>query len=96
MPFETGMVVESLAGRDKGYWLCVVGGESGCVLVCDGKERPLGRPKRKNPMHLRALPLPPLTWELRGDRALRKALNRLRAAQGTENTKVLAALQEKG
>ena len=73
---EPGTVVISLAGRDKGYYLCVVGGESGCVLVCDGKERPLGRPKKKNPKHLRALELPPLTWELRGNKALRKALNR--------------------
>ena len=76
--FEPGTVVISLAGRDKGYYLCVVGGESGCVLVCDGKERPLGRPKKKNPKHLQALELPPLTWELRGDKALRKALNRLK------------------
>jgi len=77
--FEPGTVVISLAGRDKGYYLCVAGEESGCVLVCDGKERPLGRPKRKNPKHLEALPLPPLTWELRGNKALRKALNKLSA-----------------
>ena len=76
--FEPGTVVISLAGRDKGYTLCVVGGESGCVLVCDGKERPLGRPKKKNPKHLQALEIPPLTWELRGNKALRKALNRLK------------------
>ena len=75
--WKTGTVVKSLAGRDKGYLLCAVGEESGCVLVCDGKERPLNRPKKKNPKHLQALGLPPLTWELRGNRALRKALNRL-------------------
>jgi len=83
--YETGTVVRSLAGRDKGYYLCVVGEEGGCILVCDGKERPLDRPKRKNPRHLEALPLPPLTWELRGNKALRKALNRLKE-KGGEST----------
>jgi len=80
--WEAGTVVISLAGRDKGYLLCVVGEESGCILVCDGKERPLGRPKKKNPKHLQALELSPLTWELRGNKALRKALNRLSAKAG--------------
>jgi ribosomal protein L14E/L6E/L27E len=79
--WETGTVVRSTAGRDQGYLLCVVGWESGCVLVCDGKERPLGRPKRKNPRHVEPLAqVPALTWELRGNQALRKALNRLRQA----------------
>ena len=80
--WETGTVVISLAGRDKGYYLCVVGGEGGCILVCDGKERPLGRPKKKNPRHVEVLELPPLTWELRGNKALRKALNRLKEKGG--------------
>ena len=74
--WEPGTVVKSLAGRDKGYLLCVVGEEGGCILVCDGKERPLERPKKKNPKHVEVLRLPPLTWELRGNKALRKALNR--------------------
>ena len=73
-----GTVVESLAGRDKGYLLCVIGWEDGCVLVADGKERPLERPKKKNPNHLAPLlQLQALTWELRGNKALRKALNRM-------------------
>jgi len=70
----------STAGRDKGYLLCVVGEEDGYVLVCDGKERPLEHPKRKNPRHIELLAqLPVLTWELRGNQALRKALNRIAA-----------------
>ena len=76
---EVGTVVRSLAGRDKGYLLCVVGEENGYVLVADGKERPLEHPKRKNPNHLAPLlQLQALTWELRGNKALRKALNRLK------------------
>ena len=77
--WETGTIARSLAGRDEGYLLCVLGYEGGYVLVADGKERPLERPKRKNPNHLAPLlQLPPLTWELRGNKALRKALNNLK------------------
>ena len=49
---ERGRVVVSAAGRDKGRLLAVVGTKDGMVLVCDGKERPLHRAKRKNPRHL--------------------------------------------
>ena len=44
-----GRIVCSKSGRDKGYFLVVVKEEDGFLLVCDGKERPLSRPKRKNP-----------------------------------------------
>ncbi|MDR2752693.1 MAG: KOW domain-containing RNA-binding protein [Oscillospiraceae bacterium] len=80
--FEQGTVVRSVAGRDKGYLLCVVGEESGCILVCDGKERPLQRPKHKNPRHVERLAqVPALTWELRGNQALRKALNQIQSQE---------------
>lgn len=52
MEFEAGMVVISRAGRDKGYFMAVVGREGESLLVADGKERPLCRPKKKNPKHL--------------------------------------------
>lgn len=52
MEFEAGNVVISKAGRDKGYLLAVIGEEKGNILVVDGKERPLERPKKKNPKHL--------------------------------------------
>lgn len=47
-------MVISKAGRDKGYFMAVVGidREKDFVIVADGKERPLERPKRKNPKHL--------------------------------------------
>lgn len=47
-----GRIVCSKSGRDKGYFLAVVKEEDGFLYVCDGKERPLERPKRKNPKHL--------------------------------------------
>lgn len=52
MDFEKGTVVISRAGRDKGYFMLVIGEEGNYPVVADGKERPLKRPKRKNPKHL--------------------------------------------
>lgn len=52
MEFEKGTVVISKAGRDKGYFMVVLDETEGYVMVADGKERPLERPKRKNPRHL--------------------------------------------
>ncbi len=47
-----GQIVCSKKGRDKGYFLVIVSEEQKAVYVCDGKERPLNRPKRKNVKHL--------------------------------------------
>ena len=52
MEFEKGTVVISKAGRDKGYFMVVLDEADGYIIVADGKERPLDRPKRKNPKHL--------------------------------------------
>lgn len=74
MLYEKGRIVRSLAGRDKYCYLAVVSAEDGCLLVCDGKERPLERPKRKNVKHIA------LTGGILSDaqtstnRALRRAL----------------------
>ena len=73
MEFVRGMVVISRAGRDKGYPLAVLGTENGRIIVADGGERPLSRPKKKNPLHLAATKK---TVEVDNvsDKALRKAL----------------------
>ena len=47
-----GQIVYSKAGRDKGKFMVTVLEEEGFVCVCDGKERPLERPKRKNVKHI--------------------------------------------
>jgi ribosomal protein L14E/L6E/L27E len=52
MTLKEGQVVVSCAGRDKGTLLVVTAITEHGVLVCDGKARPLERPKRKNPRHL--------------------------------------------
>lgn len=53
--FEVGQFVKSKAGRDAGKILVVYDVADGYVLVVDGKERPLNRPKKKNPKHLAAM-----------------------------------------
>ncbi len=47
-----GRVVISKAGRDKKRAEVIVKKTENYLLVCDGKERRLERPKRKNPKHL--------------------------------------------
>ena len=47
-----GRIVCSKAGRDKGMFMVVVGCKEKALLVCDGKERPIERPKLKNIKHL--------------------------------------------
>jgi len=77
MEFKRGQVVKSIAGRDKDRLLVVAEAAEGRVLVIDGKERPLQRPKRKNPKHV--VPTGHTLPEelLRFNNPLRKALNRL-------------------
>lgn len=72
--FSRGDAVRSLAGRDEGYFLVVVAVESGGVRVCDGKERPLSRPKFKNPKHLARTDFRLSEEQMRTDRQIRIAL----------------------
>ena len=72
----------SRAGRDKGRLLAVVGTDGDLVLVADGKERPLARPKKKNPKHLARTNMRAETHGV-SDKALRKALREL-SANGQE------------
>lgn len=74
-PLEKGTLVLSLAGRDKGYLLAAVGSDDiDRVLVCDGKERKIEKPKSKNIRHLKVLDAKLEEDALRSNRALRKAL----------------------
>lgn len=69
-----GRVVISSAGRDKTRLMVVVKETENYLLVCDGKERPVERPKRKNPKHLKLTKLYLEAHQLETNRALRKAL----------------------
>lgn len=85
MELKKGNVVISRAGRDKGYYMAVIGtdNEKDFVIVADGKERPLERPKRKNPKHLQktnhAVDLEQMT-----DKKLRRLLNDLKSRKSEE------------
>lgn len=77
MELEIGRVVISAAGRDKGYFLAITDITLEGVFVCDGKERPLERPKRKNPRHLRATHYKLSEAETATNRSLKRALREI-------------------
>lgn len=76
---EKGTVVKSLAGRDKGKLLAVVQSDENRIFVCDGKERPVDRPKSKNIRHVELVGASITEAETATNRALKKALRRLNA-----------------
>lgn len=69
-----GRIVCSKAGRDKGYFMVVVAKENESYFVCDGKERPIERPKRKNAKHLSFTNHTLQADDLNSNKKLRKAL----------------------
>ncbi len=76
---ERGNVVRSSAGRDKGRLLAVMQVSEKLVTVCDGKERPVDRPKSKNIRHIEYVGASIKEDELATNRMLKKALARLDA-----------------
>ena len=51
---EKGTVVMSLSGHDKGSLYVVLKKEENFLFVCDGKNKLLSNPKKKNKRHLKA------------------------------------------
>ena len=80
--FSEKDAVISTAGRDRSELLAVVRIDAEGLYVCNGKDRPLRRPKRKNPKHLIPAGAAIPETALRSDRALRKALAILKANIG--------------
>ena len=90
MGAETGQLVLSLAGRDRGGLFCVTGRQGEWLLLADGKRRRISAPKRKKPRHVQAVDTegfthPALEALGRGepitDRSLRRALAAFREAR---------------
>ena len=77
--FVRGQVVISKAGRDKGYLMAVSDYDGTNVYVCDGKERRIKTPKKKNPCHIEITGLTIGEERMRSDSALRKALAKIRS-----------------
>lgn len=76
MEFRKGELVVCAAGREKDRLMCVVASDEKYVYVCDGKERLLNNPKRKNPKHIIKTDKQISEDLFLTDRALRKALSK--------------------
>ena len=53
MELKKGTVVYSLAGHDKGDFQVIIDYDDKYAKVCDGKYRPLERPKKKKLIHIK-------------------------------------------
>ncbi len=74
----------SVAGRDKGSFLIVVEEREDTLLLCDGKHRPLNRPKFKNKKHVIITEDCLNMDRISGNNSLRRALNEYAAAKPKE------------
>lgn len=84
MELKIGSVVISKAGRDKGYFLAVTNITDEGVFVCDGKERPVERPKKKNSLHLAKTGFVLTEEETATNRSLKRALSRFSGSNESE------------
>ncbi len=88
IPFDEGRVVQSIQGRDRGYYFLVTQtARDGTVFVADGDRHRLERPKKKKTKHLRAKPVRLCLETLRpeGGRLQDSDLRRALAAGGFAN-----------
>ena len=77
--YEISDVVEATAGREAGKWYFVVSTEDQYVLLANGKDRPLEKPKRKKCKHVRKVLRPDtrVAQKLcKGDKVLNSELRR--------------------
>lgn len=75
--FKIGRVVISKHGRDKGRYMAIILIDNKRVLVVDGKERKIEKPKPKNTKHLQLTDMTVSSDLLTKNNALRKHLNKL-------------------
>lgn len=76
---QAGRVVRSRAGRDQDGFFVVVRQEGDFAWLCDGKRRPLTRPKKKRLRHLQATDGFIGIDAIRSDKQLRELLKGLHA-----------------
>ena len=81
---EQGRVVQSKAGHDAGGFFVVVADEGSFVLLCNGKERKLDSPKRKNKRHIAVTSQTLSETEMQTDCRLRRSLNQIGATAKEE------------
>ena len=79
MELKRGMVVRSKAGRDGDSFLVVLDVLNGFVLVADGKQRPIERPKRKSIKHIVITQQLVTEEQLQTNRSIRHVLSDLKS-----------------
>lgn len=76
MEYKRGQIVSSKAGHDKGCFFAIVADEMPFAYICDGKRRPLEKPKKKKYIHLSKTNYFLDEEEMKTNRSLRRALSR--------------------
>ena len=84
MDSAVGRIVLSSSGRDKGTYLLCVNQNESFLLVCDGRRRPLERPKRKNPRHIIITDDRLPQEDVQTNRALRRSLRQYAQTNGRD------------
>ena len=74
MEAQTGMIVRSAAGRDKGKFMVIVSIEGDFAYIADGKERKLDKPKKKRLKHIRVTNTVVSADDMTTDKGLKKKL----------------------
>ncbi len=92
MDMESGQVVKSLAGRDKGKLYLIIGFVEGDrVFLADGRCRTVNNPKKKNLKHLQPYRcvIPEIKERIRqgnlNDNMVRNILNNLLSAENAQD-----------
>lgn len=73
--FKEGQIVRSTAGRDKDTFLVITEVSEKGVMVADGKQRPLEKPKLKNVKHIAKTETVLNEENYQTNRSIRHALN---------------------
>ena len=74
MQLKRGTIVYSLAGHDKGDFQVIMDYDEKYAKVCDGKYRPLERPKKKRLIHIKLTNTVVDEEFLRTDKSIREVL----------------------
>lgn len=83
MEIVKGSVVKANAGRDKNDFFIVLTIEGDFAAICDGKRRPLEKPKRKKLKHLSATKTVVAEKSMSTNREVKKALSQFNNGQST-------------